>query len=157
MIAQSLLNLFVGIDESNCHCNSLLSLHRTHKKISTRQPDIMASKVMHSIKKQLTILSINFAVPLSFNMGRCCQKRLQPVKIQFEKNKETNKLMNSEINTTIFTKHIGEETLTGLGTWMLNGKIYTCSSFIGIMFLKCFGLHNTHLLTKVTWLLKFPL
>ena len=65
--------------------------------------------------------------------------------------------MNREINTTIFTKHIGEETLTGLGTWMLNGKIYTCSSFIGIMFLKCFELHNTHLLTKVTWLLKFPL
>ena len=62
--------------------------------------------------------------------------------------------MNREINTTIFTKHIEEESLTGLGTWMLMVK-YTRYFVLGIMFLKCFGQNNTHLLTKVTWLLKF--
>lgn len=46
--------------------------------------------------------------------------------------------MNREINTTIFTKHIEEESLTGLGTWMLMVK-YTRYFVLGIMFLKCFG------------------
>ena len=46
--------------------------------------------------------------------------------------------MNREINTTIFTKHIEEESLTGLGTWMLMVK-YTRYIALGIMFLKCFG------------------